>query len=105
MEIIKMKKISIDSARAFLYKKPFYRQNMSVSNGVMRLHGNAIAWSENNKLILSHCGWPTVTTKDRLNAILEILSKGFIFQKNFNWFYKDPAGNITPFNGSIEVEL
>ena len=100
-----MKKISIDSARAFLNNKPFNRQNMSVSDGVMRLHGNAIAWSEENKLILSDCGWPTVTTKDRLNAILELLSKGFIFQKHFNWFYKDPAGQITPFNGSIEVEL
>ena len=100
-----MKKISIDSARAFLNNKPFHRQNMAVSDGVMCLYGNAIAWSEKDKLILSDCGWPTVTTKDRLNAILELLGKGFIFQSHFNWFYQDPAGLITPFDGSIEVQL
>jgi len=100
-----MRKISIDSARAFLNKKPFNKQNMSVNDGVMRLYGNAIAWSENDKLILSDCGWQTVTTKDRLNAVLTLLNKGHIFQKDFEWFYKPMNGKTIPFNSHIEVQL
>ena len=39
------------------------------------LHGNCIAWFDtaSNDFNISSCGWETVTTKSRLNAILEEL--------------------------------
>ena len=100
-----MKKISIDSARAFLNNKPFNRQNMSVSDGVMELYGNKIAWIRLGVLTLSDCGWQTVTTKDRLNAILSGLGLGYIFQKDYIWYYSAGNGCVKPFNSSMEIKL
>jgi len=100
-----MRKISIDGASALLNGKRFTRTNTKVLDGVMELYGHKIAWIRQGKIIISNAGWEAVTTKDRLNAILSGLGLGRIFQKDFNWFYKDPAGNITPFNGSMEVKL
>jgi len=43
----------------------------SAACNVLRLHGNDIAqfhWGE-GILLISHAGWPTVTTKSRLNAL------------------------------------
>ena len=42
------------------------------------LHGHCIAWLDTatNDLFLSSCGWETVTTKSRLNALLEEFRDG-----------------------------
>ena len=38
-------------------------------------------------MILSSCGWSTVTTKSRLNAILDVFLDGMsIIQKDFTWY-------------------
>ena len=53
------------------------------------LHGHQIATLDHhtNALKLSSCGWQTVTTKSRLNAILSEVKYGCsVFQKNWNWF-------------------
>ena len=53
------------------------------------LHGHQIATLDHNTnaLKLNSCGYETVTTKSRLNAILEEVKYGCkVFQKNFNWF-------------------
>ena len=53
------------------------------------LHGHQIATFDHDTLalILSSCGYETVTTKSRLNAILEETFYGCkVFQKNWNWF-------------------
>ena len=53
------------------------------------LHGHQIAtFSHELKAVkLSSCGWQTVTTKSRLNAILDEVKYGCrVFQKNWNWF-------------------
>ena len=55
---------------------------------VVRLHGNKIAEVGDTFIRLFDGGWQTVTTKSRLNAILEAHGdKGDrVFQKNFDWF-------------------
>ena len=58
------------------------------------LHGHNIATLDHstNALRLSSCGYETVTTKSRLNALLEEVKYGCkVFQKQFEWFvsYKD----------------
>ena len=53
------------------------------------LHGHQIATLDHSTkaLKLSSCGYTTVTTKSRLNAILDEGKWGCkVFQKNFNWF-------------------
>jgi hypothetical protein len=105
MEINKMRKISIDGASALLNGKRFTRNNTKVLDGVMELYGHKIAWIRQGKIIISNAGWETVTTKDRLNAILSGLGLGRIFQKDFVWYYSAGNGCVKPFNGSMEVKL
>ena len=53
------------------------------------LHGHQIATLDHhsNALKLSSCGWQTVTTKSRLNAILSEVKYGCsVFQKQWNWY-------------------
>lgn len=67
------------------------------SNGnVMELHGNTIAIydRDNGLLTLRDCNWQTVTTKERLNGILDGFNTGkYITQENFNWYIKDRAND------------
>ena len=52
------------------------------------LHGHNIATIFNNGDIrLSSCGWETVTTKSRLNAILDCFVHNIgIYQKDWVWY-------------------
>ena len=64
-----------------------YNNNTNCSS--VYLHGHQIATFDHNlkAVKLSSCGWQTVTTKSRLNAILDEVKYGCrVFQKNWNWF-------------------
>ena len=64
-----------------------YNENTNCSH--VFLHGHNIATVDHgtNSVKLSSCGWETVTTKSRLNAILQEVKPGCgIFQKQFEWF-------------------
>lgn len=71
-----MRQITRDSVKAFLARKPFNKQNMSVTvtdldDAFMYLHGNLIAQHYANGAInITMAGWPTDTTRERLNGIL-----------------------------------
>lgn len=61
------------------------------------LHGNHIATIGDTFLELYTCGYETVTTKSRLNAILSEHGNGArIVQQNFQWFVVD-NGQKVPF--------
>ena len=63
--------------------------NNSTNCSSIYLHGHLIATFDHNlrAVKLDSCGYETVTTKSRLNAILEEVKYGCkVFQKNFNWF-------------------
>ena len=63
--------------------------NESTNCSSVYLHGHQIATLDHNTnaLKLDSCGYETVTTKSRLNAILEEVKYGCkVFQKNWNWF-------------------
>ena len=63
--------------------------NNSTNCSSIYLHGHQIATVDHNlkAVKLSSCGYETVTTKSRLNAILEEVKYGCkVFQKNFDWF-------------------
>ena len=64
-----------------------YNENTNCSS--VSLHGHQIATFDHNlkALKISSCGYQSVTTKSRLNALLEEVKYGCkVFQKNFNWF-------------------
>ena len=88
-----MRKIEKEMQNALRNKVNWSKSNTSVSvdnegNQFVTLHGNLIAQISNfGDIKLSSCGWQTVTTKSRLNAILDTFLSGIgIFQKNFEWF-------------------
>ena len=60
-------------------------------NQFVTLHGNLIAQISNfGDIKLSSCGWQTVTTKSRLNAILDTFLNGIgVYQKDFIWYIND----------------
>ena len=70
------------------------------------LHGNCIAWFDtaSNDFNISSAGWETVTTKSRLNAILEEFASGCrVIQKDFQWFLSD-FGTLKPFVDGMKVK-
>ena len=92
-----------------------YRQNWAGSNTMVRvsrevvkvfLHGNHIASVDTatNDLTLFDGGWQSVTTKSRLNALLEEFTpERRIFQKDWQWFVSDFLGMAEPFVSGMTV--
>ena len=101
-----MRKIEQQMNEAILNRKDFFKGNTSVENyitetgareAVVKLHGNHIA-TVGDTLQICDAGWQTVTTKSRLNALLNEFAEGcYVFQKNFDWFLGDADGNVLPF--------
>jgi len=90
------------------------RKNWAGSNTTVRayndsidvyLHGHCIAWLDviNDVWTLSSCGWETVTTKSRLNALMHEFGLGGIFQKNYQW-YHSRDGKTVPFVDGVKVD-
>ena len=90
-----MRKIEQQMNRAIVNKNDWSNSNTQVNYNsntdcsAVYLHGNQIATVDHNTnaLKLSSCGWQSVTTKSRLNAILQGLIAGAsVYQRQFNWF-------------------
>ena len=67
----------------------FVEYNESTNCSTVVLHRTAIAVYDhkNQALKLNTGGWYSVTTKSRLNAILDQLITGArVFQRDFNWY-------------------
>ena len=63
--------------------------NESTNCSSVCLHGHQIATFDHNlkAVKIDSCGYQTVTTKSRLNALLEEVNYGAkVFQKQFEWF-------------------
>ena len=68
------------------------------------LHGHQIATVDHNTsaVKLSSCGWQTVTTKSRLNAILQEVKYGCsVFQKQFDWYLSTNNQTVDFWDGMI----
>ena len=89
----------------------FYVHNFEGVRTQVRLHGNLIAiitdiktdsWQRND-IELSSCGWETVTTKSRLNALLAY-TPFKIVQKNYQWFvHSNITNQMMPFYDGIKL--
>ena len=83
---------------AIANNKDWQLKNTSVSyneetgESIVRLHGNKIAVIGEDFLQIFDGGWQSVTTKSRLNALIERFCNGVtdgVFQKNYQWFIMD----------------
>ena len=81
--------------------------NESTNCSQVLLHGHNIATLDHTTkaLKLSSCGYETVTTKSRLNAILFELKTGCrVFQKQFEWFIGNNQATKDFFDGMILLD-
>jgi hypothetical protein len=90
-----MRKIEQQMNRAVVNKinwsnsNTFVDYNSNTNCSTVVLHRTAIAVYDHNTqaLKLNTGGWYSVTTKSRLNAILqELITGASVFQRDFNWF-------------------
>lgn len=88
-----MTKISQNSAKAFRDGQAFNVSNTKTTAGnerIFTLHDNMIASYADNRLLITSSGWETVTTKARLNAILNAFNLPFsIVQRDYQWYLKN----------------
>ena len=85
----------------------FVEYNSNTNCSTVVLHRTAIAVYDHNTnaLKLNTGGWYSVTTKSRLNALLEEVKYGCkVFQKNWNWFVSDRLGNVKSFHSGFTVD-
>ena len=78
--------------------------NESTNCSQVYLHGHQIATLDHhsNALKLSSCGYQTVTTKSRLNALLSEFKYGCkVFQKNFDWYQQNVNQTVDFWDGMI----
>ena len=112
-----MRKIEQEMNRAIRYRRNFSKANTSVRcfknrDGITTemdvfLHGNHIASLDtaSNQLTIKDGGWQSVTTKSRLNALLdEFVPSAGIFQKDWVWYLSDRlTGSVVPFISGMTV--
>ena len=94
-----MRKIEQQMNDAVANNKDWQSANTSVhfdpetGVSIVRLHGNKIAEVSDTDMTIFDGGWQTVTTKSRLNALLDEFCDGAkVFQRNFEWFLSDYSG-------------
>ena len=64
------------------------------------LHGNLIAVIDKDTVQVYDGGWQSVTTKSRLNALINGLTAGHIngvYQQDFHWYVSDKHGKRQAF--------
>ena len=111
-----MRKIEMEMNAAIRYRRNFSKANTSVrcfkTNGITTdvdvfLHGNHIASLDtaSNQLTIKDGGWQSVTTKSRLNALLDEFAPSMgIFQKDWVWYLSDRlSGSVVPFISGMTV--
>ena len=103
-----MRKIESEMNAAIKSKINFSKANTSVSYDVdtdesnVYLHGNHIATAGPNFLHIFDGGWQSVTTKSRLNALINEFCDAFtcgVYQKDFTWYVTD-RGTTHQFDSS-----
>tara|TARA_B100001250_G_scaffold360451_1_gene337922 strand:+ start:993 stop:1304 length:312 start_codon:yes stop_codon:yes gene_type:complete len=103
-----MRKIETNMCRAVANRNNWANANTQVTisaetnDANVYLHGNHIATVSNNEITLFDGGWQSVTTKSRLNALLETftgLGRG-LYQRNYEWFVQS---NNNPFYNGMTV--
>lgn len=84
-----MRKETEKVVTAFIEGRPAAAARTCTDGKVLLLHGNRIAWKVDGRYYASLCGWPTNTTRDRLNAVARMIGAGWFSQMNHKQYYRD----------------
>ena len=80
-----MRKITQEICRAFNQNVAHKIGNSSTTGTALFLHGNLIAEKRDGRLWITTAGWPSNTTKERLNGLYGVN----IFQKKGIWYLNE----------------
>lgn len=91
-----MRKITENAVNAFFAGRNWASGNTIVqADGrqvSMFLHGNKIAWrytEHSDEIRVNMCGWPTATTRERMNALTYEFAKVHVYQRNNTQYIGD----------------
>ena len=90
-----MRKETYKIAKAFLEGRPAKASRTSTDGQTVWLHGNRIAYrDEDGHLCITMAGWPTVTTRERLNVLLIVFGywRWGVAQRNYDQYLVNPEG-------------
>ena len=81
-----MRKVTRNIVEAWARGESLTSGNTSTDGETIWLHGNAIVWKtiDSDVIALTLAGWPTVTTRERLNGVLNFYGIGYRFAQR-NW--------------------
>ena len=105
-----MRKIETQMNSAIRSRRDWHSGNTRVeitedNKAFVYLHGNKIAVVDEENVQIFDGGYQTVTTKSRLNAIIEefIMPAAGVFQRNWEWFVKLSldSTSIVPFKSGM----
>ena len=105
-----MRKVSREVISAFLAGKSKKVDNTYCNGNALYLYGNQIASNVNGAIRIFDGGFSSATTKERLNALLQLMNSSgnyetiatAVYQKNYQWFLQFNNGDKTNFqNGTI----
>ena len=95
-------------ARAFYRGKKASQARTSTDGNTVWLHGNKIAWrTEAGDIGFTLAGWPTVTTRDRINGILKTFGYGLwgVAQRDHDQYLVYLAEKVMPLGDSDSFYL
>lgn len=90
-----MRKESQRICKAFIARKHAKGARTTSLGSDLLLHGNRIAWwNADGSISMTLAGWGTVTTRDRLNTLCELLGQGRPYHqhKGEQYFDNSPVG-------------
>lgn len=103
-----MRKITRKISEAFVEDRYLCMSNTKAYGHALYLFGNNIAYIIGDTLYLTFAGWPTQTTRERLNGLLIVISTKYkwkhcpgFFQTNYTQYFEH-AGS-TRVVGSREI--
>ena len=95
-------------ARAFSRGKKASQARTSTDGNTVWLHGNKIAWrTEAGDIGFTLAGWPTVTTRDRINGILKTFGYGLwgVAQRDHDQYLVYLAEKVMPLDDNDSFYL
>lgn len=83
------RKVSDAATKAFLEKKTFKSKNTKSTGDELHLHGNKIAYHKDGEIHATLAGYPTMTTKERLNSLSSAVGGERFHTKGGKHYYGD----------------
>lgn len=100
-----MRKITEQSVKAFMNGRNFKSGNTEVnvcdSNADLYLFGNLIAKKRAGCVFISNAGWKSVTTKERLNGVCDMVEDTGINQVKGVWYR---GSEVFPSNEWVRIK-